>query len=318
MATSLAPHPGEVRVPAAPEPRQRRRGRLRRRIADNALAYAFLAGGILCFAYFSWYPLVRGVTLSFQQDNLVTDPEWVGLTNYRHLFADPLFWTAWRNTAEFTGIALVFGYAVPLVIAVLLNELRHFKGFFRIAVYLPVMLPPIVCVMLWQYFYDPGQGLFNTLLRGAHLPTSQWVQSPHMAMISLVLVSTWANMGGATLMYLAALQSIPGDLYEAAELDGAGIWARLRHVTLPQMRFVMLVLLLLQIISTMQVFIEPFQLTGFTNPSTITVMTLIYRYAFAVNNDFGLAAAMSVLLFAVLAVFAACYLRLTRDTSDRG
>ncbi|MPY30105.1 sugar ABC transporter permease [Streptomyces adustus] len=318
MATSLAPHPGEVRVPAAPEPRQRRRGRLRRQIADNALAYAFLAGGILCFAYFSWYPLVRGITLSFQQDNLVTDPEWVGLTNYRHLFADPLFWTAWRNTAEFTGIALVFGYAVPLVIAVLLNELRHFKGFFRIAVYLPVMLPPIVCVMLWQYFYDPGQGLFNTLLRGAHLPTSQWVQSPHMAMISLVLVSTWANMGGATLMYLAALQSIPGDLYEAAELDGAGIWARLRHVTLPQMRFVMLVLLLLQIISTMQVFIEPFQLTGFTNPSTITVMTLIYRYAFAVNNDFGLAAAMSVLLFAVLAVFAACYLRLTRDTSDRG
>ncbi|OIJ68635.1 carbohydrate ABC transporter permease [Streptomyces mangrovisoli] len=318
MATSLAPHRSEVRVSATPDPRQRRRSRLRRRIADNALAYAFLAAGILCFAYFSWYPLVRGITLSFQQDNLITDPEWVGLTNYHHLFADPLFWTAWRNTAEFTGIALVLGYAVPLVIAVLLNELRHFKGFFRIAVYLPVMLPPIVCVMLWQYFYDPGQGLFNTLLRGAHLPTSQWVQSPHMAMISLVLVSTWANMGGATLMYLAALQSIPGDLYEAAELDGAGLWARLRHVTLPQMRFVMLVLLLLQIISTMQVFIEPFQLTGFTNPSTITVMTLIYRYAFAVNNDFGLAAAMSVLLFAVLAVFAACYLRLTRDSSDQG
>lgn len=318
MATSLAPHRSEVRAPTAPESRQPPRGRLRRRIADNALAYAFLAAGILCFAYFSWYPLVRGITLSFQQDNLITDPEWVGLTNYHHLFADPLFWTAWRNTAEFTGIALVLGYAMPLVIAVLLNELRHFKGFFRIAVYLPVMLPPIVCVMLWQYFYDPGQGLFNTLLRGAHLPTSQWVQSPHMAMISLVLVSTWSNMGGATLMYLAALQSIPGDLYEAAELDGAGIRARLRHVTLPQLRFVMLVLLLLQIISTMQVFIEPFQLTGFTNPSTITVMTLIYRYAFAVNNDFGLAAAMSVLLFVVLAVFAAFYLRLTRDPSDQG
>lgn len=318
MATSLAPHRSEVRAAAAPEPRPARRARLRRRIADNALAYAFLAAGILCFAYFSWYPLIRGITLSFQQDNLITDPEWVGLTNYHHLFADPLFWTAWRNTAEFTGLALLFGYAVPLVIAVLLNELRHFKGFFRIAVYLPVMLPPIVCVMLWQYFYDPGQGLFNTLLRGAHLPTSQWVQSPHMAMISLVLVSTWANMGGATLMYLAALQSIPGDLYEAAELDGAGIWARLRHVTLPQMRFVMLVLLLLQIISTMQVFIEPFQLTGFTNPSTITVMTLIYRYAFAVNNDFGLAAAMSVLLFVVLGIFAAFYLRLTRDSSDQG
>jgi multiple sugar transport system permease protein len=168
-------------------------------------------------------------------------------------------------------------------------------------------------VILWQYFYDPGQGLFNTVLRGVHLPDSQWVQSPRTAMISLVLVSTWANMGGATLMYLAALQSIPGELFEAAELDGAGVWARLRSVTLPQMRFIMLVLLLLQVVATMQVFIEPFQLTGFTDPSTITVMTLIYRYAFAVNNDFGLAAAMSVLLFAVLGVFAACYLRLTRE-----
>ncbi|MGY0020630.1 carbohydrate ABC transporter permease [Streptomyces sp. YJ-C3] len=320
MATSLAPRRSEVHPPAPADIAAGPPGRwphLRRRITDNVWAYGFLTAGILSFAYFSWYPLVRGIVLSFQRDNLITDPQWIGLGNYRTLFADPLFWTAWKNTAEFTGLALVFGYAMPFVIAVLLNELRHFKAYFRIAVYLPVMLPPIVSVMLWQYFYDPGQGLFNTLLHGAHLPTSQWVQSPHTAMISLVLVSTWANMGGATLMYLAALQSIPGELYEAAELDGAGMWARLRHVTVPQMRFVMLVLLLLQIISTMQVFIEPFQMTGFTNPSTITVMTLIYRYAFAVNNDFGLAAAMSVLLFVVLAVFAAVYLRLTRD-GDQG
>jgi multiple sugar transport system permease protein len=311
MVTSLAPRP-QVR-PAANRARPSRANRTRRRIADNLTAYAFLAAGILCFAYFSWYPLIRGIVLSLQQDNLITDPEWVGLTNYRHVFADPLFWTAWKNTAEFTGLALLFGYAAPFVIAVLLNELRHFKAFFRVTVYLPVMLPPIVSVMLWQYFYDPGKGLFNTVLRGVHLPTSQWIESPRTAMISLVLVSTWANMGGATLMYLAALQSIPGELFEAAELDGAGVWARLRSVTLPQMRFIMLVLLLLQVVATMQVFIEPFQLTGFTDPSTITVMTLIYRYAFAVNNDFGLAAAMSVLLFAVLGVFAACYLRLTRE-----
>ena len=295
--------------------RAQRRDRLRRRLADNALAYTFMAAGILCFAVFSWYPLVRGLMLSFQQDNLVTPPTWIGLENFRHLFADPLFLTAWKNTFEFTGLALVFGYIVPFGIAVLLNELRHFKAYFRVVVYLPVMLPPIVSVMVWQFFYDPGNGLFNTLLRGAHLPTSQWVQSPHMAMISLVLVSTWSNMGGATIMYLAALQTIPGELYEAAELDGAGVWKRLRHVTLPQMRFIMLVLLLLQIVSTMQVFIEPFQLTGFTDPSTITVMTLIYRYAFAVNNDFGLAASMSVILFAVLAVFSACYMRLTRETA---
>jgi len=289
------------------------RARLRRKVQDNVLAYVFLAGGILCFALFSWYPLIRGILLSFQQVNFVTAPDWVGLDNFRNLFADPLFYTAWKNTLVFTGLALVFGYAVPFVIAVLLNELRHFTGFFRIAVYLPVMLPPIVVVLLWQYFYDPGNGLFNAVLSALHLPTSQWTQSSSTAMLSLVLVSTWANLGGATLIYLAGLQTIPGELYEAAELDGASVWQRLRHVTIPQMRFIMLVLLLLQVIATMQVFIEPYQLTGTSNPDTVTVMVLIYRYAFTVNHDFGLAAAMSVLLFVVLGLFSALYLRLTRS-----
>ena len=287
-------------------------GRRRRRIADNLQAYLFLAGALICFGAFSWYPLVRGVMLSFQQDNFVTPPEWVGFDNFQALVHDPLFFTAWRNTLVFTGMALVLGYSVPFLIAVVINEMRHLTGFFRIAVYLPVMLPPIVTVLLWKYFYDPGPGLFNTVLRAMHLPTSDWTQSPRTAMISLVLVSTWSNMGGATIMYLAGLSAIPGELYEAAELDGASVWQRLRHVTLPQMRFVLLVLLLLQVVATMQVFIEPYQLTGTTDPSTITVMVLIYRYAFVVNNDFGLAAAMSVLLFIVLGAFSAGYLRLTR------
>ena len=286
---------------------------LRRKLGDNVLAYAFMAAGLLCFAFFSWYPLVKGIVLSFQQDNFVIPPYWVGLENYRALFDDPLFWTAWKNTVYFTGLALVFGFVVPFAIAVLLNEFRHLSGFFRVLVYLPVMLPPVVSVLLWRYFYDPGQGLFNAILGGLSLPTSQWVQGSSTAMISLVLVSTWANMGGATLMYLAALQGIPGDLYEAAELDGATVWQRLRHVTVPQMRFIMLVLLLLQIIATMQVFIEPFLLTGTSSPDTVTVMVLVYRYAFTVNNDFGLAAAMSVLLFVVLGAFSALYLRLTRE-----
>jgi multiple sugar transport system permease protein len=290
--------------------------RRRRKIGDNALAYAFLAAALVCFALFSWWPMLRGIMLSFQQDNLVTDPVWVGLDNYERVFDDPLFVTAWVNTFKFTGLALVFGYLVPFALAILLNELRHFKGYFRLAVYLPVMLPPIVSVLLWQYFYDPGAGLFNTVLSGLHLPTSAWTQDADTAMISLVLVSTWANMGSATIIYLAGLQNIPGELYEAAEIDGAGLWQRLRYVTFPQMRFLLLVMLLLQIIATMQVFIEPYQLTGTTTPSTITVMILVYRYAFVVNQDFGLAAAMSVLLFVVLALFSAVYLRLTRGQED--
>jgi multiple sugar transport system permease protein len=304
----LDPQPGRT-AGAPPRPA----ARMRRRLADTGRGYLFLAVAILCFGVFSWWPLVRGIILAFQQDNFVTPPYWVGLDNFKAVLDDPLFLTAWKNTVEFTGLALIFGYAVPFVVALVLNELRHLRGFFRIAVYLPVILPPIVTVLLWQFLYDPGNGLFNQMLGSVGLPTSQWLQSPKMVMLSLVLVSTWANMGGATILYLAGLSSIPGELYEAAELDGAGVWRRIWHVTLPQMRFLMVVLLLLQVIATMQVFIEPYQLTGTSDPNTITILVLIYRYAFSVNEDFGMAAAMSVLLFVVLAAFSAIYLRLTRS-----
>lgn len=298
--------------PAVP----RQFGYLRRRVADNLTAYAFMAAGIACFGLFAWYPLVKGIELSFQENNFVDPAKWVGLENFRRVVDDPLFVTAWKNTFEFTGLALLIGFAVPFLGAVVINELRQLQGFFRVAVYLPVMLPPAVSILLWKYFYDPGDGLLNSVLRTLHLPTSQWIQSPQTAMVSLVLVATWMNMGSAVILYLAGLKGIPSELYEAAEMDGAGIWQRFRNITLPSMRFLLLVLLLLQVIATMQVFTEPYLLTGTTDPSTITVMVLVYRYAFSVNQDIGLAAAMSMILFVVLAVLSAVYLWLTRPRKD--
>ncbi|MCT2587736.1 carbohydrate ABC transporter permease [Actinophytocola gossypii] len=294
---------------------QDRAGRLRRTVADNLTAYGFLSAALVVFALFSWYPIVRGVLLGFQQVNFVTDPVWVGWENFERLFADPLFLTAWRNTLLFTGLALVIGFAIPFAVAVVLNELRHAKGYFRMVVYLPVMLPPVVVAILWKWFYDPGPGLFNTLLRGVGLPPLAWLNSTDTSMLSLVLVATWASMGSATLIYLAALATIPGELYEAAELDGANLWQRLRHVTIPQTRFVLLVMMLMQIIATMQVFTEPYVMTGGgPEDSTVTVLLLLYRYAFT-YNDFGTASAMSLLLFVFLGGFSALYLRLTRTRS---
>ncbi len=116
------------------------------------------------------------------------------------------------------------------------------------------MIPPVVSALLWKWFYDPGAGLANEALRLPHLPTSNWSNGTDTALVSLVIVATWANMGGTVLIYLAALQSIPGELYEAAELDGANLLQRVRHVTIPQTRFVIPMLMLLQIIATMQVF----------------------------------------------------------------
>jgi multiple sugar transport system permease protein len=285
---------------------------LRRRVVENLTAYGFLCAALVCFALFSWYPIVRGVLLAFQQVNFITDPEWVGFDNFERLFADPLFWDAWGNTLLFTGLALVFGFFVPFLIAVLLNELRHAKGYFRLVVYLPVMLPPVVAALLWKWFYDPGPGLFNSLLRVVGIDGPRWLDDSTTSLLSLVLVATWSNLGSATLIYLAALQTIPGELYEAAELDGANVAQRLRHVTIPQTRFVLLVLLLLQVVATMQVFTEPYIMTGGgPDDSTVTVLLLLYRYAF-VYNDFGTASAMSTLLLVFLSVFSFAYLRITR------
>ncbi|HEX9338146.1 MAG TPA: sugar ABC transporter permease, partial [Pseudonocardiaceae bacterium] len=177
-----------------------------------------------------------------------------------------------------------------------------------------VMIPPVVVALLWKWFYDPGNGLFNEALKAVHLPTSSWTNSTSTAIVSLVLVATWANLGGTTLIYLAALQNIPAELYEAAELDGANILQRVRHVTIPQTRYVMLMLLLLQIVATMQEFTTPFIITGGgPQDATVTVLYLIYKYAF-VYRDYGAGCALSVMLFIFLGIFSAIYLRLTRNT----
>ncbi|GGN27215.1 sugar ABC transporter permease [Streptomyces fuscichromogenes] len=254
--------------------------------------------------------------ISFQKYTPGSSAEWAGTANFTRVLHDPEFSAAWRNTLTFTLLALLIGFAIPFVLALVLNELRHAKAFFRVVVYLPVMIPPVVSALLWKWFYDPGAGLANETLRFLHLPTSNWTNGTGTALVSLVIVATWANMGGTVLIYLAALQSIPGELYEAAELDGADLLQRIRHVTIPQTRFVILMLMLLQIIATMQVFTEPFVITGGgPENATVTVLYLIYKYAF-LYDDFGGACALSVMLLVLLGVFSAGYLRLTRSGED--
>ncbi|MDX6740399.1 sugar ABC transporter permease [Actinocorallia sp. A-T 12471] len=285
-------------------------------VRRNLTAYGFLSGALICFAFFSWYPMVRGFVLSLQHNNFVDPPEWVGLENYRTVLADPVFQTAWVNTVVYTLLALLCGYVVPFVVALVLNELRHARGYLRFVVYLPVMLPPAVAVLLFKWFYDPGPGLFNQVLGLVGLPGLSWLDSSSTALISLVIVSTWMNLGTGTLIYLAALQSVPGELYEAAELDGAGFFRRIWHVTIPQTRLILLVMLLLQIIATMQVFIEPYLLTGGgPEDATMSVVYLMYQYAF-VYDDFGAGSAMGVMLMLVLMVFSAAYLRFSRDDTQ--
>ncbi|MFD9032762.1 carbohydrate ABC transporter permease [Streptomyces sp. NPDC059567] len=291
-------------------------GQFARSLRRNLTAHGFLIGAVLCFAVFSWYPMVREFLLAFQktEDGRTS---WVGLDNLVTVANDPAFWQAWRNTLLFTALALLLGFVVPFAVAIVINEFRHGQGYLRLLVYLPVMLPPVAAVLLFKYLYDPGYGLLNELFRFLHLPEQQWLQDPDTAMLAVVIASTWMNMGGATLIYLAALQGIPGELYEAAELDGAGLLRKIRHVTVPQTRLILSLMLLMQIIATMQVFVEPFLLTGGTGPegSTTTVVHLIYQYAFNFN-DYGAAAALGLLLLVLLAGFSAAYVKLSRADDE--
>ncbi|GGQ57495.1 carbohydrate ABC transporter permease [Streptomyces flaveolus] len=291
-------------------------GRFAKSLRRNLTAHGFLIGAVLCFAVFSWYPMVREFFLAFQKTDS-GEVSWVGLDNLTTVFNDPAFWQAWRNTLLFTVLALVLGFAVPFVVALVINEFRHGKGYLRLLVYLPVMLPPVASVLLFKYLYDPGYGLLNELFGFFGLPEQQWLQDPDTSMLSIVIASTWMNMGGAALIYLAALQGIPGELYEAAELDGAGVLRKIWHVTIPQTRLILSLMLLMQIISTMQVFVEPFLLTGGAGPegSTTTVVYLIYQYAFNFNN-YGAAAALGLLLLVILAGFSAAYVKLNRAENE--
>ena len=311
------------RTAAAPAARGRRPRSLLPRARRNGAAWGFLIGAVLCFSFFSWYPIVREVIMSFQKPVYGGGYAFTGWSNYLRIFHDPTFWQAWRNTLEFTLLALVLGYAVPFVVAIVLNELRHARGYLRALVYLPVMLTPAAALLLFAYFYTQQYGLFDDILHFLHLPTSQWVFQPgngfiSTAMVSVVIASTWMNMGSATLIYLAALQNIPGELYEAAELEGAGIFRWIRHVTIPQTRLILTLLLMLQVVATMQMFIESFVLTnggGGVGDNTQSVVMLIYQYAFAMSgaSNYNSASALGVVLMLALAVFSGEFLWATRE-----
>ena len=274
---------------------------------------------LVVFGLFSWLPIGKAVVMSLQETNLVTTA-WVGLDNVRTVLADPLLATAVGNTLWFAALALLLGYPVPLLAAVLMSEVRRAKGLYSALAYLPVVVPPVVAVLLWKFFFDARpEGVFNTMLGWVGVGPVPWLQDADWAMPSLVLEATWAAAGGTIIIYLAALTAVPGELYDAAEVDGASVWRKVWHVTMPQLRAVLLITFILQIIGTAQVFLEPYLFTdGGPANATITVLLLVYRYAFgqSLGGDYGAATALSLMLAVVLAVLSVVYFRLTRSWSQ--
>ncbi|WP_193554486.1 carbohydrate ABC transporter permease [Glaciihabitans arcticus] len=280
----------------------------------------FLLPMLFVFGIFSWSPIVQSLVMSLQKTNLLTPATFVGLDNFANVLADPLLGRAVVNTLYFAGLALVFGFPLPILLAVLMSEVKRGKGLYSALAYLPVVIPPVVAVLLWRFFFDASpNGVFNSILGWVGIPPQSWLQSAETAMPSLVLEATWAAAGGSIIIYLAALLSVPPELYDAAEVDGATVWHKIWHVTLPQLRGVLFIMLILQVIGTAQVFLEPYLFTGGgPNNSTITVLLLIYKYAFqnSLGGNYGEATALSVMLAVVLGILSFLYFTVTNRWSQ--
>lgn len=295
------------------------KGRTFRDLSTYRTGLLFLLPAIIVFAVFLWYPIVQNLLLAFQSYVPGFDKQWVGLANLTAVIHDPRLPIAIRNTFEFVGLALAIGFIVPIVMGIALSEVRRGRGFFRVAIYVPNMLPGICLYILWQkLIFPPDAGLLNQALGLLGIPHQLWIVSPRQVMVSLVLMSTWANFGATTVLYMAGLSNVNPELYEAAEIEGAGFFQRVFHVTLPGISSMIFLMLVLQLISTFQVLQEPFVMTsGGPANSSLTVMLLIYNYAFA-DVDYGKAGALGAMLFVSLLIFSYFYVRQTGLAKARG
>ncbi len=318
MTLTLPDRPATASAPPPPSRRRPRRTPLTWLRGGGLTNLLFVLPMLFVFVFFSWSPIVQSVIMSLQKTNLIVS-EWVGFDNYAAVLSDPELGRAVVNTIYFALLALLFGFPLPLLMAVLMSEVKRGKGLYSALAYLPVVIPPVVAVLLWKFFYDAGpNGVFNTVLGWVGIAPQPWLSSAAQAMPSLVLEATWAGAGGSIIIYLAALLSVPPELYDAAEVDGAGIWRKVWHVTLPQLRGILFIMLILQVIATAQVFLEPFLFTG-GGPAGATKTVLLYIYDKAFRNslggDYGEATAVSVLLAIVLAVLSWLYFKLTHRWS---
>lgn len=259
----------------------------------------FIAPAAVVFFLFLWLPIFKGMIYSLYHIDFVNGNEFVGLRNYQTVLDDPVVLISIKNTLYYMFLGLVIGFWVPCAFAIAISEMRRFQGFARIAAYLPNIVPFVVLYGLWRWLYDPV-GPINALLMKLGLGQVLFLTDKSWSMISIVIMETWQSFGSAMLIYLSAVLSIPSDFYEAAEIDGAGVWQRIRHITLPSIKNVMVLLLILQLIATSQGYQTHLALLdGGPNHATLTYALHIVKYAFT-RLDYGVASAMGVLMFFVL------------------
>ncbi|MFI1336041.1 carbohydrate ABC transporter permease [Streptomyces sp. NPDC020845] len=309
-----APPPRSSESKATTPPRT-----VRRHWTEHGLV--FVAPFLVVYALFLLWPLLYGVKMSLGDDNIAgTDSHFIGFDNYAEALQDPDVWSSLWNTVWFTILSTVPLVLVGLGLALLAHHLRVVQWLWRLSWFAPFLLPSGVVGLLFMWVIFPSDfGFADQALASLGLhPGIGWLTDERYAMLSIVATTVWWTVGFNFLLYLAALQAIPQHLYEAAELDGAGAWARLRNITLPMLRRTTGVVVVLQILASLKIFDQVYIMTaGGPDDSTRPILQYVYQAGFT-GYRIGYASAVSYLFFALIVIVSLIHLRLTRRASEEG
>jgi multiple sugar transport system permease protein len=298
-------------------------GPLRRRYAlsrverrNLLLGLLFISPWLFGFVTLLIYPIVYSFSLSFTRYSGFGEPQWIGIDNYTRMVSDPLFWKSTFNTLFYTALAVPVGVVVAIVLALAMNTRVREVAIYRAALYLPSVLPIFALTFIFIVLLNPGFGLVNYLLRVVGLPSPDWLGDPAWTKIALVLLAQ-LGAGQVALIFLAGLRAIPRDLYESAEIDGAGAVSRFRHITLPMLTPLILYDLILGLSLGLQVFTQAYVMTGggarAAGPDNSLLFYVFHLYKNAFQfSQMGYAEAMAVVLFIVSLAIAFAVFRWAR------
>lgn len=253
------------------------------KIKRNVIGWLLMIPSLILFVFFVFLPLIKNIDLSFYSTVGFEKNEFVGFQNYIEVFNDPRFKAAFGNTFRYAGWSIIIGFFIPIILGIALSELLRFKALFRIGIYLPSIISGMAVVILFSFLFDPNANApLNSLLRTIGLNPSLWLDNPGHTIPLIVVTMTWRGAGGTALIYLSNVQNVRTDLYEAARLEGANVWQRIRYITLPHLKPLIQTMFIMQMISVLQVFYEPLVMTkgGGPGTSSLTLMLLSYQYAF--------------------------------------
>lgn len=286
----------------------------------NLSGWIFLLPLVLILYLMVWRSTAFGIGMSFFRMQGYKLKEFCGFDNYVMVIKHTQFVTILSNTVQYVFWSLIIGFLPPLFIAVLLNEVIHWRGFFRTFIYIPTIIPGISAMLIWYYLYLPDQtGLLNMLLSVFGIEAQKWLNDPSFAKIGIIIYMTWKSFGGAMLLYFSALQGVSAELYEASILDGAGAFKRFWNVTRPGIEGVLLLNLVSQIIGVFQIIDQPLAMTGGgPNGATMSMGLQLYQYGFnSGGKGTGQAMALGVIIFLILIVMTIFYFKLNKKVEER-